>query len=188
MNEASKHAYDVELAAMMAGGASLMSYEDLMKDPELLHLGENRGTRFTFVVGEHVEFPDPKTAVFFTTSFTGADKKVYKVLKVLAVSSLRGVIKVPAAALCCAPFLEEEKAELYKDNELGRRLADQQPDYQRLMIVVGHTVDVFYKSKDQEFHTDFWKTDGDVRTHVEDSKDLPKRKNLTCYKFRFVNE
>lgn len=188
MNEARKNAYDAEVSAMMASGASVMSFEDILKNPELMTLGENRGSRFTFVQGEHIEFPDAKTAVFFTTSFTGNDKKTYKVLKVVAVSSLRGIIKVPAASLCCNPFLEEEKASLYQDNDLGRKLAEQQPDYQRLMTVSGHTVEVFYKSKPDEYHSDFWKVEGDQRVHVEDSKDLPKRKSITCFKFRFVKE
>jgi hypothetical protein len=186
MNEKQIADYNSAKATLAASGIVISTFEEMCQDSELMRLGENRGVRFTFLENERLTIPDKDEVLVFTTSFTGRDKKTYKVIKVLVISDRRGPISVPVAAFSCAPYLVEEQERLYDDNDLGRQLAAQQPDLQRVALIVGHTVQVTYKSHTDEYHTDYWKQEDGERVHVEDALDLPHRKNLQCYKFCFV--
>jgi hypothetical protein len=179
-------AYDAHVKMLENAGFTLMGIEQAKKDPDFIQSGQNRGGGFTPINGEVFEFPALEKMHFFFTEFT-RDKKTYKVLKVLAQSSIRGIVEFTVAKLFYCPSLLSEREELYKDNLLGRQLADAGNDYKRLVLVSGKILE-FHSRNDKDFHEDYWVTDKDtqVRTKVVDSPDLPpsKRKSLVCFKIK----
>ena len=179
-------AYDAHVKMLENAGFTLMGIEQAKKDPDFIQSGQNRGGGFTPINGEVFEFPALEKMHFFFTEFT-RDKKTFKVLKVLAQSSIRGIVEFTVAKLFYCPSLLSEREELYKDNLLGRQLADAGNDYKRLVLVAGKILE-FHSRNDKDFHEDYWVTDKDtqVRTKIVDSPDLPpsKRKSLVCFKIK----
>ena len=179
-------AYDAHVKMLENAGFTVMGIEEAKKDADFLQSGQNRGGGFTPIEGEVFEFYPLEKMHFFFTEFT-RDKKTYKVLKVLAQSSIRGVVEFPVAKLFYCPSLLSEREELYKDNLLGRQLAEAGNDYKRIILVAGKVIE-FHSRNDKDFHEDYWVTDKDtqVRTKVVDDPTLAKRKSLLCFKIKDI--
>lgn len=171
---------------LQSSGVKMLSFEEIMKDPEFLHSGESRGIAFTLREGEVLVFEELDKAAFYYTTFLARDKKEHKVFKTIAYSSIRGAIEFPLAKLCYAPSLDTERDKLYdKDNSLGRMLAEAGSDHARISIVAGKKVEAFGK---ETLHQDYWRTNKETneREKIEDKEDLPYRKPLLCFRLRFL--
>lgn len=193
MNEGQSNAYLKKVEALRATGSELLNWKEAIASPDFKEYGMNRGLRLQFYVGDVLHFMPLDKAVFFTTTFKSGGN-TYKILKTLCVITHDGVDtvrEVPAAIFCRIPSLEKEQDLLWKDNALGKQIADAEADYLRLKICC-ETGDVLVTWKSghngaETLHTDRWYTDKDTdeRVCVHDSEDLPasERISLTCYKF-----
>lgn len=181
MNE--KNLFSNAIAALNNEGVETFNWESIKDSPEIQLLGQNRGLPFSFLEGETLTFQPLNEAVFFTTLFKQGEK-TYKVLKTLAVSDKRGVIRVPASSFCRLPSLEEERTILFDDtNVFGRALAEAESDYLRLYLCCeAGTVKVLRKLV---LHCDRWVRNKETgeNERIPDSADAINRKTLNCYQF-----
>ena len=196
MNEGQSNAYLKKVEALRACGSELLNWNEAIASPDFKEYGMNRGLRLQFYVGDVLHFMPLDKAIFFTSTFKSGENK-YKILKTLCVITHNGVDtvrEVPAAIFCRIPSLEKEQEILWKDNALGKQIADAEADYLRLKICceIGDVIVTWKSGKDgaETLHTDKWHTDKETneRTCVRDSEDLPEaeRAQLVCYKFAAV--
>lgn len=172
-------------ASLKKENVEMFSFSELSTAPELKELGQNRGLPFTFLEGETLTFESLKDAVFFTSTFKSGGN-TYHILKTFAVSDKRGLVRVPAAALCRIPSLEEERDLLFAENEFGKKLADAEADWLRLVLCCeAGKVKV---TKRLMLHQDRWVTNKETneRERVQDSPELLNRKSLVCFQFATV--
>ena len=196
MNEGQSNAYLKKVEALRTCGAELLNWNEAIASPDFREYGMNRGLRLQFYVGDVISFMPLNQAIFFVSTFKSGGS-TYKVLKTIAVITHDGVDtvrEVPAAIFCRIPSLEKEQEILWKDNVLGKQLADAEADYLRLKLLCETgSVRVTYKSGSdgaETLHTDKWHTDKDTneRVCVRDSEDIleSERAKLVCYKFAAV--
>lgn len=177
----SNEKFDAKVAELKINGIQTFSKEEVLKNPDLMNLGENRGIPFSFMVGEVLTLPE--TMVYVPHSFTRDGTQRFT-LWFLAESQYRGVIEVPIAIFCRVPSLESERELLFtEENALGKSLSEQIKDVRRGDILHDRkTVTVFNR---MQLHQDSWYTDDAGVSHrVPDSEDLPNRRTLWCYQFK----
>ena len=173
--------FEAKIAELSVSGIKTFTKEEILKDPDLLSLGENRGIPFSFIEGEILTMPEIMKYTVRTYTLRGETRKS---LQFLALSNLRDVIEVPVSIFCRVPSLESERAQLFvEENALGKKLAEQMPDIRRADVLCAKkTVTVF---KRVPLHQDSWYTDdAGIRHRVPDSEDLPNRRILWCYMFK----
>lgn len=171
--------YDAKINELKNNGVQILTREDILKNPDIMFLGENRGIPFDFIEGETITLPE--NPIYWAHKFH-IRKEEYVMLKCLADSDKRGVIEIPAPIFCRVPALEEERQLLFEDNDLGKKLSEQMPDVRRLDIV--HECKKIHITQKLTLHQDSFSVDeAGVRHRIPDSPDLPNRRNLTCYKF-----
>jgi len=170
-------------ASLRKENVQILSYQEVMNSPELTELGQSRGLPFMFLEGETLTFQPLDQAIFFVSTFKAANGQKYNILKTLAVSDKRGLVRVPAPALCRIPSLESEQEELFADNLLGKQFAEAEADWLRLQLCC-ELGQIVVKQRIL-MHQDRWVTNKETneRERIPDSEDLPNRKQLVCFKF-----
>jgi len=194
MNEGQSNAYLKKVEALRSCGCELLNWQEAIASPDFREYGMNRGLRLQFYVGDVLHFMPLDKAIFFTSTFKsgGSTYKILKTLCVITHDGVNTVREVPAAIFCRIPSLEKEQELLWKDNALGKQIADAEADYLRLKILceIGDVIVTWKSGSDgaETLHTDKWHTDKDTdeRVCTRDSEDLPEseRAKLVCYKIK----
>lgn len=164
-------------------GVLILTREEILKDPNILYLGENRGIPFDFIEGEVLTLPEKP--VYWVHHFQ-VRKEDYSMLKCLAISDRRGVVELPAPIFCRVPALDEERQILFENNEIGKKLCERMPDIQRFDII--HDLKkIKVVERITTLHQDSFQTDdAGIRHRIPDAVDLPNRRSIVCYKFAKV--
>ena len=176
----SEELFAAKVGELKINGIQILTREEILKDPNIMLLGDNRGIPFDFIEGEQLTFPN--NPVYWVHRFR-VRKEDYSMLKCLAMSDRRGVIELPAPIFCRIPSLDEERQILFENNEVGKKLSEQMPDIRRFDIL--HDLKkIQVSSRITTLHQDgFYTDEAGVRHRVPDAVDLPNRRPITCYKF-----
>lgn len=163
----------------------LMSEDNAEKLAEFKKIGKNKGIGYFFRAGEEIIFPKKEEAKIFVEDFEVVNGTVQLMLSVSAYHERYGYFPFPLSITRRRPIDEAVDNQtatdlelLLQNNPVGTKLIMQQPDWDRMLYLLGHTVEIAEVCK---LHQPTFDRDASGNLHPN----LERLRTLTCYKMNF---